>query len=167
MLEWNLNLLDKIYIFDFGFEDWQVEVLQNISLVEIFRFSDNPSSGYPFYEGFDINDASTYFFKVYAYHEVRPLVAKAFSNSDINLLWMDSGNFVQYPLNEVFSIIEKSYFFIDHDDVGIYYDNPQNNLINILSPCLFESKELNLEFPAKNNSLALTSKRTSLVQKSK
>ena len=149
LLEWNSKVIARVYILDFGFEEWQVEILQQLrAKVELFRWNKSSVDYYPDYARFDIEDPSTYFFKVFAYHEARSIVSSSFPNTDVNLLWLDTGNLVQYPLNEVFSIIEnESFFFIDHDDVNCYYDNPQNNLINILSPCLFSSSSIQLDFP--------------------
>lgn len=148
ILHWNSNYIESIYILNFGLDPWQCEVLQSISNVEVFTWNQSSLDTYPPYRRFNIEDPSTYFFKVFAFHETRSIISSKYHNTDINLLWLDVGNYFQFPLAEVLHIIEKEdYFFIDHSDVDIYYNNPQNKLVNILSPCLFQSEDIKLELP--------------------
>ena len=133
------DVIDKIVIFDFGLEKWQVEILEKIQKLETFNFKDIELDVR--LKKFDVNDPSTYFFKVYAFHFWSQ--ALEYQNSkNVNLLWIDSGIKIEQSLKEIFYIIEtEGSFFVDHSDVSLFYKNPQNSLINILSPKIKEADD--------------------------
>jgi len=137
--ETSFNVVNKIVIFDFGLEKWQREILEKNKKVEVFQYENIPNE--PRLEKFSIDDTSTYFFKVYALH-YWDRILKYKNPDDVNILWIDSGIKVQKELKEIFYIIDsEGCFFVDHSDVEVYYKNPQNCLVNILSPKIFENNK--------------------------
>jgi tetratricopeptide (TPR) repeat protein len=139
LLETNVDIVDHVLIFDFGLDPWQVEIVSKIRNVHVFMETEESLVSYPPYRKFKIDDPSTYFFKVYAFHEGINHCRKFLGYESFNLLWCDSGIKIQSSLNQVFSIIDsESCFFVDHSDVNIYYKGSLNNLASILSPKLFQ-----------------------------
>lgn len=129
------NLVDEVLIFDFGLEDWQRAMLSNKNKLILF----SPCSqtlGRSELKRFNIKDASTYFFKVYAFHFWRHH-SRVASSSPANCLWIDCGiELARSPL-EIFRIIsQEGAFFLSHSDVQSYYSDVQDRLVNVLSPTL-------------------------------
>ena len=146
----SISCVDKILIFDLGFEYWQLDVLRKLKKVEIFNYSADTAILYEPYKKFNIHDTSTYFFKVYAFNEGIKLLKKKFNSNRLNVLWIDSGNKVNKSLNSIFSIIEREHwFFIDHSDVKYFYKNSENYLASCLSPVMFQAKDVKLNLPDK------------------
>ncbi|EAW35602.1 hypothetical protein L8106_13365 [Lyngbya sp. PCC 8106] len=153
LLKTNAHIVDHILIFDFGLEPWQVDIVSRIQNVHIFRQTEESLISYPPYQRFKLDDPSTYFFKVYGFHEGIIHCRKFLGYESFNLLWCDSGIKIRSSLGLVFSIIEnESCFFVDHSDVNIYYKGSSNNLANILSPKLFQGS-LQIPVPTKQQLL--------------
>jgi hypothetical protein len=153
LLETNAHIVDYILVFDFGLESWEAEIISKIKNVHVFRETEESLISYPPYKRFKLDDPSTYFFKVYGFHEGINYCRKFLDYESFNLLWCDSGIKIQYSLSKVFSIIgNESCFFVDHSDVNIYYKGSLNNLASILSPKLFEGS-LQLPIPTKQQLL--------------
>lgn len=146
LMETSGNTIDLILVLDFGLESWQSELIERVDKVKLFSYSSDSEARYPFYSRFDIVDDSTYFFKVYGFHEGVTNTQKEIGKKEFNVLWLDAGNLVTKSLQPVFSTIENDgHFFIDHSDVHVYYDNPKDRVVNILAPSLFKG-ELALPF---------------------
>jgi hypothetical protein len=141
LMESTGSTIDLILVLDFGLEAWQSELIKCVKKVKLFSYSSDSETRYPFYSRFDIADASTYFFKVYGFHEGVANAREEIGKKEFNVLWLDVGNLVIKSLQPVFSTIENDgYFFIDHADIQIYYDRPKDRVVNILAPSLFEGE---------------------------
>jgi hypothetical protein len=144
----NNDTVHHVFLLDFGLESWQLNVVKNIKNVHVFTYDSESATSYPHYARFKIEDPSTYFFKVYAFHEGIQKAREILKTDEINVLWLDIGNLIQKPLKTVFSKIEKEgYFFIDHRDVHFYYQNVKDCLVNVLSPSMFDG---DLQLPLLN-----------------
>ena len=138
--------ISKIYVFDLGMEDWQIEFLSNISSVKVVEQSLSSDIDYGTYSESDLPDVSTYFFKVAALNEIVKISCEDFDS--VNLLWIDAGNTITKDLSVIFNIIDRdNYFFVDHSDVEFIYQNPLNTLASCLSPSMFDNKSLGLRKP--------------------
>jgi hypothetical protein len=134
-----------IFVFDLGLSNSERAFLEGISNISLFTWEADKVSRYESACQFNILDNSTYFFKVYGFHEGVRIAQRHFQAAEINALWVDAGNMFQFSPVEIFDIIESSrYFFIDHADVAYYYPNATNNIASTLSPAMFESA---LELP--------------------
>lgn len=154
VMESSCKTVDLILVLDFGLELWQAELIGRVKKVKLFSYSNDSEARYPFYSRFDIADASTYFFKVYGFHEGVAYARKEIGKKEFNALWLDVGNLVTKSLQPVFLAIENDgHFFIDHADVQIYYDGAQLRVVNILSPSLFKGE---LELPLLSEEQLLT-----------
>ena len=52
----SINCIDKILIFDLGFDKWQIEILEKLIKVEIFNYSLDAAKKYEPYQKFNIHD---------------------------------------------------------------------------------------------------------------
>ena len=139
--------LEKIFVFNLGLEDWQKNLLTKIKQISVIEKHLSEDIDYGKYNTTDIDNLSTYFFKVAALNEIAKKAIKEFKS--VNLLWLDAGNSVTRDLKTIFNIIESDgYFFIDHSDVEFIYTNPENTLASCLSPTMFENSDLNLRKPS-------------------
>jgi hypothetical protein len=127
--------VDEILVYDLGLEPWQIELVRQVSKVDVFSFPTGTPQDSRLAR-FKPDDPSTYFFKVYAFHFWRPHSRFA-GNDDVNLLWIDSGIEVQQDLSTVFRLVaNEGCFFVDHADVRLYYGDTQDLVVNILSPSI-------------------------------
>lgn len=132
-LQSSANIIDEILVFDLGMEPWQINIIKQIKIVKIFNEN---SEGTISSSRYGIHNKSTYFFKSFAFYNWSA-ASKYKATQAVNLLWIDAGIKIQKNLARVFSIIDsEGCFFIDHADTNFYYDNPQNLLVNILSPSI-------------------------------
>lgn len=135
ILATSYDTVDEVLVYDLGLEPWQTDIIRRMSKVGIFSYpKESPQD--PRLARFKPDDASTYFFKVYAFHFWRAHSQFA-TEDDVNLLWIDSGIEVQHDLSTVFQLIaHDGCFFVDHSDVRLYYKDAQELVVNILSPAL-------------------------------
>jgi hypothetical protein len=151
LMSTSYDVVDEVHIFDFGLHDWQKTFFTRIAKISLFSAKESILKR-PELQRFKIDDPLTYFFKVYALHFWQEDKIESKKHPQ-NCLWIDSGIEVAKSLDSVFQIIEEDgYFFVDHSDVCTYYSDPQDRLVNILSPCLFESS-LPLHVPIGNQLL--------------
>ena len=133
VLQTSSHIIAEILVFDLGMEQWQINIIKKIKIVKIF----NSNSAHTLSSNrYSVHDKSTYFFKSFAFYNWS-VPSKYKANQLVNILWVDAGIKVQKNLARIYSIIDREgCFFVDHSDVNFYYSNPQNLLVNILSPSI-------------------------------
>jgi len=138
--EKSISVVNEILVFDFGLESWQRKLIENVGKVTVFNYDSKLCTGKS--ARFDIRDSKTYFFKTYAFYFWMQNSTYG-KSKDVNLMWIDCGIVLQQSLKNIFSIIDsEGCFFVDHADVTFFYREPQNLLVNILSPKIEDDREL-------------------------